>query len=232
MQEHGLDEQKRDPSLKTEQRKFKNSRWLIIMVGARLHTNAHLPADGWDKRVFLVRLAPARQMYTIDLYEGRVQSTDTCAEARSASHGRPRVALYDFPSQIRYLYMITIPTTTLFAKYMSATRNITAVIKAPGHLRNAYLWLVKGRPIPPAVRLRGLQTDEARQDERGELRRINGVFDGNPRAINPLPKKLAIMAKDEMRGSLPRLLLVVLHWAQSLFISNARLHCCFIQLGC
>lgn len=38
--------------------------------------------------------------------------------------------------------------------------------------------------------------------KRGEVRRNDGVFDGNPRAITLLPKKLALafMVKDDMQA--------------------------------
>lgn len=63
------------------------------------------------------------------------------------------------------------------------------------------------------------------------MRRNDGVFDGNSRAITLLLKKVAIMAKDAMRGSMLRLLLVVLNWVQYLLIFNARLRNYFIRLG-
>lgn len=63
------------------------------------------------------------------------------------------------------------------------------------------------------------------------MRRNDGVFDSNSRAITLLLKKVAIMAKDAMRGSMLRLLLVVLNWVQYLLIFNARLRNYFIRLG-
>lgn len=102
-------------------------------------------------------------MYTIDLYEVRVQSTDTCAEERSASHGRPRVALYDFPSQSCYLYdgnahYYPICEVHVCDVQHHGSSNRT---RAPSKC----VRLAKGRPIPPYVRFRGLHTDKARQDE-------------------------------------------------------------------
>lgn len=80
--------------------------------------------------------------------------TDTCVEEWSASHGRPRAVPYNFPSQSCYSTMLTLPTTTLFAKYMytyDAQHN-------DGSKRRVRL--VKGKLIPPSAMLGVLQTNE------------------------------------------------------------------------
>jgi hypothetical protein len=64
--------------------------------------------------------------------------------------------------------------------------------------------------------------------KRGEVRRNDGVFDGNPRAITLLPKKLAFMAKDDMQAQCYGFFWLYYTGSST---SDARLRYYFIQLG-
>jgi hypothetical protein len=61
------------------------------------------------------------------------------------------------------LGMITIPTTTLFLKYMSAAYNTTTFPKEPGHHRKTYSLSRAGQFRYPSGL--GSQTNESRQNE-------------------------------------------------------------------
>lgn len=61
--------------------------------------------------------------------------------------------------------MITIPTTTLFVKYLHIYDVQHNVCSKGNKAPLKQVRLVKGRLIPPFVMFRGLQTNETRQDE-------------------------------------------------------------------